>query len=184
MPVRRPEPDVFPRLTWSLLLDMKTSRRIAHSSLRARARARARRLRRRRRRGRARGRRRGRRRRARSRKSDYDALISQAKKSYKTRSASSRRPGTQEYQTLKNQAVQFLVQREQFEQEAAELDVEVTDKQVDDAARADQEAVLRRRPEEVREAAEGAGAHRRAGAQRHPRASSSPRRSSRRSPTR
>ena len=33
---------------------------------------------------------------------------------------------------MRNQAVQYLVQREQFEQEAAELDVEVTEKQVDD----------------------------------------------------
>ena len=39
--------------------------------------------------------------------------------------------GTHEYQTLKNQAVEFLVQREQFEQEAEALDVEVTEKQVD-----------------------------------------------------
>ena len=39
--------------------------------------------------------------------------------------------GSQEFQTLRNQVVQYLVQREQFEQKAADLDVEVTEKQVD-----------------------------------------------------
>jgi parvulin-like peptidyl-prolyl isomerase len=65
-------------------------------------------------------------------KSDYDALISQAKKSYKNQKREFPKAGSQEFNTLKNQAVQFLVQREQFEQEAASLDVEITDKQVND----------------------------------------------------
>jgi foldase protein PrsA len=64
-------------------------------------------------------------------KSDYDALLAQAKKSYKTQKREFPKAGSQEFQTLKNQAVQFLVQREQFEQEAAALDVEITEKQVD-----------------------------------------------------
>lgn len=64
-------------------------------------------------------------------KSDYDALISQAKKSYTNQKREFPKAGSQEFQTLKNQAVQFLIQREQFEQEAAALDVEITDKQVD-----------------------------------------------------
>jgi len=64
-------------------------------------------------------------------KSDYDALIAQAKKSYKNQKRAFPAAGSQEYQTLKNQAVQFLVQREQFEQEAESLDVEITEKQVD-----------------------------------------------------
>ena len=46
-------------------------------------------------------------------------------------SSGSSRSGSQEFQTLKNQVVQFLVQREQFEQEAEALDVEITEKQVD-----------------------------------------------------
>ena len=92
--------------------------------------ARPRRLRRRRRQGA--GRRRGRRRRRRrSRRADYDALLAQAKKSYKNQKREFPKAGSQEFQTLKNQAVQFLVQREQFEQEADALDVEITDKQVD-----------------------------------------------------
>ena len=64
-------------------------------------------------------------------KSDYDALIAQAKKSYANQKRDFPKAGSQEFQTLRNQAVQFLVQREQFEQEAAGMDVEVTDKQVD-----------------------------------------------------
>ncbi|MBA3413331.1 MAG: peptidylprolyl isomerase [Actinobacteria bacterium] len=64
-------------------------------------------------------------------KSDYDALIGQAKKSYTTQKREFPKAGSQEFQTLKNQAVQFLIQREQFEQEASALDVEITDKQVD-----------------------------------------------------
>ena len=65
-------------------------------------------------------------------RSDYEALINQAKKSYKNQKREFPAAGSQEFQTLRNQAVQFLVQREQFEQEAGELDVEVTDKQVND----------------------------------------------------
>ena len=64
-------------------------------------------------------------------KSDYDALIAQAKKSYKNQKRDFPAAGSQEFQTLRNQAVQFLVQREQFEQKAEDLDVEITDKQVD-----------------------------------------------------
>ena len=64
-------------------------------------------------------------------KSDYEALIAQAKKSYKNQKRDFPAAGSQEFQTLRNQAVQFLVQREQFEQKAEDLDVKVTDKQVD-----------------------------------------------------
>ena len=64
-------------------------------------------------------------------RSDYEALISQAKKSYKNQKRDFPAAGSQEFQTLRNQAVQFLVQREQFEQEASNMDVEVTDKQID-----------------------------------------------------
>jgi parvulin-like peptidyl-prolyl isomerase len=65
-------------------------------------------------------------------RSDYEALIAQAKKSYANQKREFPAAGSQEFQTLRNQAVQFLVQREQFEQEAGELDVEVTEKQVND----------------------------------------------------
>ncbi|HWL34354.1 MAG TPA: peptidylprolyl isomerase [Gaiellaceae bacterium] len=64
-------------------------------------------------------------------RSDYEALITQAKTSYKNQKRDFPAAGSQEFQTLRNQAVQFLVQREQFEQEAESLNVEVTEKQVD-----------------------------------------------------
>ena len=64
-------------------------------------------------------------------KSDYDALLEQARKSYENQKREFPKAGTPEFQTLKNQAVQFLVQREQFEQQAEEFDVEVTEEQVD-----------------------------------------------------
>jgi foldase protein PrsA len=65
-------------------------------------------------------------------KSEFDALISQAKKSYTLQKRPFPKVGSPEYNTLKNQAVQFLVQRTQFDIKAEELDVEVTDKQVND----------------------------------------------------
>ena len=64
-------------------------------------------------------------------RSDYDQIVSQAKKSYKNQKREFPKAGSQEFQTLKNQVVQFLVQREQFEQKADALDVEVTEKQID-----------------------------------------------------
>ena len=63
-------------------------------------------------------------------KSEFDALISQAQSSYKAQKREFPKAGTPEYNTLKNQAVQFLVQRTMFELQAEELDVEVTDQQV------------------------------------------------------
>src|SRR5688500_12654605 len=65
-------------------------------------------------------------------RSDYEALISQAKQSYKNQKREFPAAGSQEFQTLRNQAVQFLVQREQFAQEAESLDVEVTEQQVNE----------------------------------------------------
>jgi foldase protein PrsA len=65
-------------------------------------------------------------------KAEYDALIDQAERSYETQKRPFPKAGTPEFTTLKNQAVQFLVQRTQFEKKAEELDVEVTDKQVED----------------------------------------------------
>ena len=97
-------------------------------------------------------------------RTEYDALLEQAKKGYKNRKQEFPAAGSAEFQTLKNQAVQYLVQRVQFSQKAEDFGIEVTEKQVDAAPREDQEAVLQRRPEEVREAAQGAGSDRGAGA--------------------
>jgi parvulin-like peptidyl-prolyl isomerase len=64
-------------------------------------------------------------------KAQYDQLIEQAKGSYKTQKRPFPEPGSQEYEALRGQAMQFLVQRAQFEQKASELDVKVTDADVD-----------------------------------------------------
>ena len=64
-------------------------------------------------------------------KSDYQAVLDQAKKTYANQKREFPKAGSQEFQTLRNQIVQYLVQREQFEQEAEERDLEVTDEQVD-----------------------------------------------------
>jgi parvulin-like peptidyl-prolyl isomerase len=63
-------------------------------------------------------------------KSDYDAVMAQAKTSYENQQRPFPKAGSPEFQTLKDQVVQSLVQREQFEQEAESLDVEITEKQV------------------------------------------------------
>jgi parvulin-like peptidyl-prolyl isomerase len=65
-------------------------------------------------------------------RADFDALLNQAKASYKAQQRELPKAGTPEYTTLKNQIVQFLVQRVQFEQKAEELGIEITEKQVDD----------------------------------------------------
>ena len=65
-------------------------------------------------------------------RAEFDALMNQARCRYKSRGTPFPKVGTPEYQSLKNQLMQFLVQRAQFAQEAEELDVAVTDKQVED----------------------------------------------------
>ena len=64
-------------------------------------------------------------------RSDYEALVAQTRKSYQNQKRAFPAAGSQELQTLRNQIVQYLVQREQFEQEAENLGIEVTDEQVD-----------------------------------------------------
>jgi foldase protein PrsA len=62
----------------------------------------------------------------------FDALLEQAKKSYATQKRPFPKAGTTEYATLKNQAVQYLVQRAEFQQEAEKLGVTVSDKEIND----------------------------------------------------
>jgi parvulin-like peptidyl-prolyl isomerase len=63
-------------------------------------------------------------------KSDYEALVAQTRTSYKSQKREFPTTGSQEFRTLKNQFVQYLVQRQEFEQEAKALDIDVTEKQV------------------------------------------------------
>ena len=62
----------------------------------------------------------------------YNALLDQAKRSYKVQKRAFPKAGSPEYETLKNQAVQYLVQRCEFAQEATGLGLTITTKQVDD----------------------------------------------------
>jgi peptidyl-prolyl cis-trans isomerase C len=65
-------------------------------------------------------------------KQQFDALISQAQASAKQQKRSFPKAGTPEYKNLQNQGLDYLVRRAQFEQKAKDLDVEVSDKQVDE----------------------------------------------------
>jgi parvulin-like peptidyl-prolyl isomerase len=64
--------------------------------------------------------------------SEFEGLLAQAKKSYASQKRAFPKAGTPEYQTLRNQAVAFLVQRVEFEQKLNDLGGSVTDKQVDE----------------------------------------------------
>ena len=69
--------------------------------------------------------------------------------------------GTPEYQNVQTQYVAFLVQREEFEKEAAELGLQVTEKDVDKEV---QEFIKSRydgKRKAVEKALDGAGLHRR-----------------------
>jgi foldase protein PrsA len=64
-------------------------------------------------------------------RSDLDALIAQAKKTYEAQKQEFPKAGTPEYQNVQTQYVKYLVQLEEFSKEAEELDLEVTDADVD-----------------------------------------------------
>ncbi len=64
-------------------------------------------------------------------KAELDTRLDTARKSYSIQQREFPKAGTAEYRRLRDGFVQILVQREQFEQQAEELEVEVTDKQVE-----------------------------------------------------
>jgi parvulin-like peptidyl-prolyl isomerase len=64
---------------------------------------------------------------------ELDQLMDRAKTASKLQGQSFPRAGTPEYRNLQSQYVAFLVQREQFEHEASELGIEITDKDIDKA---------------------------------------------------
>jgi parvulin-like peptidyl-prolyl isomerase len=61
---------------------------------------------------------------------DYDALLARTRKNYENQKRDFPKAGTPEFQVLKSQFVQYLVQRAQMRQAAEDLDIEVTDEQV------------------------------------------------------
>jgi foldase protein PrsA len=63
-------------------------------------------------------------------KAEYDAVLERAKQSYKAQKRPFPEVGSPEYNDLKVRAVQFLVQRYEFRQEAENLGVKVTDAEV------------------------------------------------------
>jgi foldase protein PrsA len=65
-------------------------------------------------------------------KGEFDALLHRAEVSYKSRKQAFPKAGTAEYQQLKQQALQILTQRAEFDQQAKKLGVVVSAKQVDD----------------------------------------------------
>jgi parvulin-like peptidyl-prolyl isomerase len=64
-------------------------------------------------------------------KAQFDRLIDQAKKNYKANHQQFPETGTTQYIALRKQAMQFLVQRAEFEQKAKDMGIEVTDSDVD-----------------------------------------------------
>ena len=63
-------------------------------------------------------------------KTEFDKLIDQAERGYKQSKRPFPKTGTREYQNIKNNAVQFLVERLYFELGAEDMDVEISDKDV------------------------------------------------------
>jgi len=64
-------------------------------------------------------------------KDQFDRLMSQAKKNYAANKQAWPDTGTAQYVALRKQAMQFLVQRCEFEQKASDLGIKVTDSDVD-----------------------------------------------------
>jgi parvulin-like peptidyl-prolyl isomerase len=64
-------------------------------------------------------------------KSEFDELITYAKRSYDAQKRPFPKVGTPEYVQLRDQAMRFLVQRTQFEVKASDLDIDVSDEAVD-----------------------------------------------------
>ncbi len=64
-------------------------------------------------------------------KSEFNDLVTYAKRSYVAQKRPFPKSGTQEYKQISDQAVRFLVQRAQFEVKADDLDIDVSDDAVD-----------------------------------------------------
>ena len=63
-------------------------------------------------------------------KASLDELIARAKKSYAAQQRDFPKAGTADYQTLQNQAVAYLVQREEYANEADDLGIKVSDEEI------------------------------------------------------
>lgn len=65
-------------------------------------------------------------------KTEFNDLINGAKRTYKARKTPFPKPGTSQYKSLEDQAIQYLVQQSELEQRAKDLKVAVSDKDVTD----------------------------------------------------
>jgi hypothetical protein len=63
-------------------------------------------------------------------KDDFQGLMDRAKASYDAQKKPFPKPGTAAYEQLKGQAVTYLIQQAEFEQEADSMGIKVTDDQV------------------------------------------------------
>jgi foldase protein PrsA len=63
-------------------------------------------------------------------KDQFTSLMARAKKSYDSQKRPFPKPGSTEYEQLKGQAITFLIQQAEFEQEAAGLGIKITDDKV------------------------------------------------------
>ncbi len=63
-------------------------------------------------------------------RTEFDTLIEQAKRSYANQKRDFPKAGSEEYQTLRNQAVAALVQKVELEQAADDMKIKVTDEDV------------------------------------------------------
>jgi len=64
-------------------------------------------------------------------KAQFNDLLDGAKRTYKARKTPFPKAGTTQYKSLQDQALQYLVQQSELEQKGKELDVAVTDKDID-----------------------------------------------------
>jgi parvulin-like peptidyl-prolyl isomerase len=65
-------------------------------------------------------------------RSELDELVARAKNGYEAQQQEFPKVGTPEYQSLQSQYVKYLVQLEEFEMEADELGIEISDKDIDE----------------------------------------------------
>lgn len=63
-------------------------------------------------------------------KAQFNTLLAGAKRTYKARKATFPQPGTTQYKSLQDQAMQYLVQEDEYEQKAKQLGISVTDTDV------------------------------------------------------
>jgi parvulin-like peptidyl-prolyl isomerase len=63
---------------------------------------------------------------------DFNSLMGRAKKSYEARKTPFPKPGTSAFESLKGQAITFLVQRAEFQQKADDMGIHISNKQIDD----------------------------------------------------